>query len=414
MRVLMLTPYVTINSRPEFSRNKTGFGYMVYDIARAVGVTEHVDVLASDTKGQAFVSDGVHFLKRSFALFIINFFRCLSPFVVWKLWRRYRMSMGALIRLVYYCFISGYYQKVINTGHYDIVHIHGCGFSTELWMLICKKCGQKFVVTLHGLNSFSDTVKLEPAGKQYERDFLQRVTQGEIPITVISTGMKRLIEQTYRVQGCPFISVVCNSFSFPDNDISRWGGQNNTSMSIKEKYNIPSGGKVLLYVGNISENKNQHQIVKAFKLLPKDLHDNTWIMFCGRPSNDGQFEEMIQQQSDSQHFVLCGIVEKNEMTNYYREADGVVLLSQSEGFGLSLIEGMHFGVPCLMFTDMDAFEDIYDANAVIGVIDRGNQSVVEGIIKLLSTPWNRDAIKAYSRRFDSAVMAQNYIKAYKQ
>lgn len=154
--------------------------------------------------------------------------------------------------------------------------------------------------------------------------------------------------------------------------------------------------------------------MKAFKLQPEDLYDNTWILFCGRLSNYGQFEEMIQQQSDSQHFVLCGIVEKNEMTNYYREADGVVLLSQSEGFGLSLIEGMHFGVPCLMFTDMDAFEDIYDANAVIGVIDRGNQSVVEGIIKLLSTPWNRDAIKVYSRRFDSAVMAQNYIKAYKQ
>ena len=37
MKVLMIAPYVTINSRPEFSRNKTGFGYMVMDIAKAVG-----------------------------------------------------------------------------------------------------------------------------------------------------------------------------------------------------------------------------------------------------------------------------------------------------------------------------------------------------------------------------------------
>ena len=219
----MLTPYVTLNSRPEFRRNKTGFGYMVFDIARAVGKTEQVDVLVSDSKGAAFDIGGVHFLKRSIGLFLVNVFHCLSPIVLWRLWRQYKMSKGTLVRLVYYWFASGYYRKTIKSGYYDIVHIHGCGFSTELWMLVCKQCHQVFVVTLHGLNSFSDTVKLEAAGKQYERDFLKRAVDGEFPITVISTGMKRIIEQTYNREDCNNITVVCNSFSFNDinDDIGR-------------------------------------------------------------------------------------------------------------------------------------------------------------------------------------------------
>lgn len=214
MNVLMLTPYVTISERPEFSKNKTGFGYMVFDIARAVAQTENVDVLASDSRGKEFEIDKVRFLKRSFGLFLRNVFKCLSLKAVWKLKKQYTISSSTLLRQIYYWFISGYYCNVIKDGNYDIVHIHGCGFATDLWMQVCKKCDQKFVVTLHGLNSFSDTVRIEPAAKQYERDFLKRVVDREFPITVISTGMKRIIEKTYEVSDCNNITVVCNSFSF--------------------------------------------------------------------------------------------------------------------------------------------------------------------------------------------------------
>lgn len=214
MKILMITPYVTINTRPEFSRNKTGFGYMVMDIAKAVGKLEQVDVLATDTRGQTFEYEGVRFLKRSMVRYISSMFSCLPLSALIKLRKEFKMAKASFIRLVYYWLMTGYLKHIIKKGKYDIVHIHGCSFSTELWMQVCKRCGQKFVVTLHGLNSFSDTVRLEPAGKQYERDFLKRVTDGEIPITVISTGMKKLIEKTYNTPNCKNITVVCNSFSF--------------------------------------------------------------------------------------------------------------------------------------------------------------------------------------------------------
>ena len=378
---------------------------MVLDIARAVGKQENVEVLATDSRGEGFEYEGVRFLKRSYGLFLSSLSCCLSPFVLVSLWKQYRMKSGTFLRMVYYWLLTGYLLKLLKSRHYDMVHMHGCGFGTELWMQVCKNCKQKFVVTLHGLNSFSDTVKLETAGKQYERDFLRRVVAGEFPITVISSGMKKLIENTYNTKECSNIFVVCNSFSIEE------GGW--ASKSIKEEYGIPQSGKMLLYVGNISENKNQKQLVEAYGLLPEPLRDKTWIMFCGRPSQDGAFERMVKAKPYNSHIVLCGSVDKMAMSNYYKEADGVVLISFTEGFGLSLIEGMHFGLPCAMISLMDAFEDIYSDKAVVPINGYSNEAVAKGIELLLTKQWNREWIKDYSNKFDSNTMAGNYVKAYK-
>lgn len=215
MNILMITPYVTISSRPEFSRNKTGFGYMVYDIAKAVSKIEQVDVLCTDSRGEGFVQEKITFLARNFWLILSNVFHCLPISILFSLKKKYRMSRGSFLRLTYYWLMSGYINNVINHGRYDVVHVHGCGFSGTLWDDVCKNCGVKIVYTLHGLNSFSDTVKMEPAGKQYERDFLQQTADGLHHISVISTGMKRLIEKTYNKQ-CENIVVITNSFSFPN------------------------------------------------------------------------------------------------------------------------------------------------------------------------------------------------------
>ena len=78
MKILMITTYVTLAGHKEFQRSKTGFGYMVYDIARAVAATETVDLFAAWSRGKAFDKDGIHFLSRSLWLFISNFIHCVS------------------------------------------------------------------------------------------------------------------------------------------------------------------------------------------------------------------------------------------------------------------------------------------------------------------------------------------------
>ena len=308
MKILMLTPYVTLAGHPEFERNKTGFGYMVMDIARAIGKSEKVDLLATDTLGAEFEHEGVSFLKRSARTFLFNLFRCLSLKSLFQLWKRYRMSKGTFIRLVYYWFITGYVVQIIKSGSYDIVHIHGCGFGTDIWIRACQKCNQKYLITLHGLNSFSDTVPLEPAGKKYERDFLKRVIDGELSITVISTGIKKLIEREYNKNNCDNIFVVSNSFSFTNY-------KNFTN--IRNQYGLAENSKIIICVGNVCPRKNQNQLIKAFQYLPKTLALTTYILFIGDNSqSDYNIEKLSENNPWKTHMISVGIVPKENINPF--------------------------------------------------------------------------------------------------
>lgn len=404
MKILMLSSYVTINSRAKYRRNRTGFGYMVYDIARSVAEKENVDILLSDTRDEAFEQDGIQFLGRSYGLFLRYLWQCLSIGFVVGFWKKYRMGKGATSRLFYYWLISGYYRHVLRTGNYDIVHIHGCRFNTELWIRLCQQEKQKFVVTLHGLNSFSDTLSLKPANKRYERDFLRRVVEGEFPITVISTGMKKTVEKEYKHADCKYIMVVCNAFSFKAKF---------PTIDVRAKYGIPEDKKIVLYVGNVGSNKNQKQLIDAFRLLPQEIAENTYALFLGlQLSPSYTIEKLAEGHPYKTHLIVCGAIDKELVPNYYEQGDAVALLSISEGFGLSLIEGMHFGLPCLCFDDIDAYEDIYAPEAVVGVHEHTDESVAKGLETLLTSAWDKDAIRKASERFEADTMADNYIRVF--
>lgn len=67
-------------------------------------------------------------------------------------------------------------------------------------------------------------------------------------------------------------------------------------------------------------------------------------------------------------------------------------LNYVEGFGLSLVEGMYYGQPCMMFSDIDAFEDIYNEKVSKPIRDRSKGSVVKCFEELLA----RNGIEASS------------------
>lgn len=409
MKILFLSSYTTNNEVPLLSQCKSGFGYMTYDIAKGVAKTEQVDALLLNYRYASFVVDNIHFKENSLSSFLRNIFHCCNPWIVFRLWREYRMSIRSLVRIMYCWLASGHYYDIIKKGNYDIVHIHGCGYYDEIYMDICRRLNKKFVITLHGLNSFSDSVDLEPAGKKYEKDFLRWVVNGEFPITVISSGIKKTIQNHFRAEKCDNISVICNSFSFDDLK------QIYDVVDVRGKYHIPENAKVVLYVGNVSRNKNQEQLIRAFDLLPTGIKDTTYVLFCGRNIEAGyQLDDMVKVSGYKEHLILCGNVDKELMPAYFKQADAVVLLSIAEGFGLSLIEGMHFGLPCMTFEDLDAFEDIYDENAVVALLSRDDKTVAEGLQRLVISEWDKEKIILHSRKFENKAMTDNYINKYKE
>lgn len=379
---------------------------MTYDIAHALAKEAEVDELLYNYRYKEFKQGGIRFVANTYGLFMKSIFKCSNPLIPLKLWWKYRMQLRTFIRLVYVWLISGHFYDVIKKGKYDIVHIHGCNIYDEILMDVCRRAKQKFVVTLHGLNSFSDSVTLEPAGKRYEREFLKRVANGDFPITVISTGIKRIIEKTYNVKDLPNLFVVCNAFSFSEGGVI---------LDIRIKYGIPADAKIILYVGNLCRRKNQGQLISAFPLLNKSVADNTYVLFLGkRLEDDYSIETLSRGNEYADHFIECGNIDKELMPSFYLQGDAVALLSISEGFGLGLIEGMHYGLPCISFDDIDAFEDIYNSDAMVGIAAHDDNAVAEGLHKLVTDQWDKNKIIEVSRKFESDKMAANYLECFSQ
>ncbi len=407
MKILTVSSYITSNALPCYQRNKTGYGYMVHDISKALWENgNQVDALTFNYRHKGIIIDNVKYLGYTWLNILMDIFFCVPFSDYFALIKKYPMSVSSKIRLLYCWGLTGHYRRLIKQKGYDIIHFHGISYATDLWVNLCNSMNQPYVITIHALTSFSATVKLEPAGKQYERDFFKRVIEEVIPITVVGSGMKQQIEQTCNVKECDNIKVVINSISFPKDSIEN-------ALDVKKSYNIPAEGKIILYVGNICERKNQRQIINAFDYLPNIVANNTYVLFLG--SNkviDYNINTFINNSKYKSHFIYCGVVEKDMLASYYRQADAVALLSVSEAFGLSLAEGMHFGLPSLAFYDIDAIKDIYHPDTMICVKDHSDKCVAEGMVELLSKKWNKETIKSISKKFDSEVMANEYMKTY--
>jgi glycosyltransferase involved in cell wall biosynthesis len=117
-----------------------------------------------------------------------------------------------------------------------------------------------------------------------------------------------------------------------------------------EKYNLPE--KFVLYVGDITWNKNIPRLVEAIKeanltlvMVGKSLvekyfdHDNKWN------------KDLIKVQKavkDDKRFIRLGFVPTDDLVALYNTATVFVFPSVYEGFGLPILESMQSGCPTII------------------------------------------------------------------
>ncbi len=407
MKVLFLASYITILDYKEFRKNITGYGYMVRDIADYVSKTDvEVDVITSSaiTKGKKF--NAITLLKRTWADILLH----VKPYYFKKMMlyiKTYHPSRIRIVRMLYYNFAAGYVEHILRCGNYDIVHIHGIGLGTKPYIDCCERLGIKYIVTLHGLNSFSDSVQMESGEKQFEKDFLQYAYKRIIPLTVISTGVLNDVKKYLRVQGdINHFHIVTNGTDIIEKPCS--------TLDIRQKHAISQDKKIMLCVGNLCERKNQIQVVRAYVLLPEEIKSRLCILFLGKDVINGKIEREICRLGSENNLILCGNVSRDVIGSYYKQADYTVLASISEGFGLSIIEGFVYGLSNLTFADLDAIGDLFDERAMLALTERSDGALADGIARMLSKDWDRKYIKEYSNSFSLKRMAEEYMKVYRK
>lgn len=188
--------------------------------------------------------------------------------------------------------------------------------------------------------------------------------------------------------------------------------QKSQIVDIRLKYSIHKNVFLFVFVGNVNTNKNQRQVVDAFCLIDEQVRKNIKVIFAGG-GDWKQLADYIAEKKLDSNLIVCGPIAKEDIHNYYLAADATILTSLSEGFGLSIIEGFVYGLPCLTFANLPAVKNLYSPDSMLLCEFRDTHRLAECMLKMVDIDWDKNAIIEHSKQFSLQNMADRYINLYR-
>ncbi len=113
---------------------------------------------------------------------------------------------------------------------------------------------------------------------------------------------------------------------------------------IREKYKIPNGNKVVLFLCRINPEKRPFLMFDiAEKLLAQ--HKDMFFLIVGDGENYDLLHDKIKKSSFSNRFILTG--EQKNTRDFYAISDVLLITSLKEGLTLTAFEAMSMGLPVI-------------------------------------------------------------------
>lgn len=399
MRILFIASSVYI---PDDKRkNVTGYDYIVSEIAQKLSEKCEIDLYLLRPYPHSCKVNAVSIFGHSYKD-LIKFFRFRDILTYIKIAAKGNTDVKSRIRNVSYYLTMRDIERLIKRNNYDIVHIHGVTFMCALSSIAPAHCKVPFLFTMHGLISYG-IPNISQIDQNSEQAVLNLVKDNDFIITTVSTGTKMVPCKDKGINPDKVV-VVNNAVKIDDAS---------GSINWKEKYPQVIGKSVVLSVGSICARKNQIQLLRAFNLLPDDVKSKTMIFLAGQDLSGGVVGEYVKKHHLNENVVICGFLSKKDLAGLYQIAHFNALLSISEGFGLSMIEAAKYGIPSLTFSDLDAAKDVYSPDSMLLLDERTDEAVAEGLRKMFSTEWDKEAIICSVNRFNEDIYYQ-YIEVYNQ
>ena len=401
MKILFAAPYIYDKRYEEFTKNSTGFGMLMAQIYERVG-KDNVAYLTTYvlTKGHGNILP--HTLWS-----VIRYmqWKDLLQGIRWAF--KYKQGIAGRLRYLFVCLNKGYLRHIIRQLQPDVVHINGVILPNKPYIEVCEELGIKYVVTLHGLLGLDDSVKTPKWNKEHEKEVLLNCEKRNIPVTVISTGIKKRIEKHYLEAPSRCITVVPNGTNIaPEIGIP--------GINLRKIYHIPDDAGIAVAVGNICTNKNQIQIVEAIPLVRQNAKTDLYVFFCGKDCADGAVQKRIEELGLTDHVFMLGFVPREQLGNLYAQSDFHILASANEGFGLGIIEAFVYGLPSVTFADLDAIPDLYEESTMLLCQNRSTEALAEAIVRTMDKDWDKSKIITHSKKFSLEQMAKNYLQVFEK
>lgn len=162
-------------------------------------------------------------------------------------------------------------------------------------------------------------------------------------------------------------------------------------MQTQESTEVSSlNNKTIVYVGRLSHEKGVMRLLRIWKCISSQIDDCTLKIY-----GDGNMKDEMERYIHSQQLSRVELMGfSSDLKGIYTHADLCLMTSDTEGFGMVLIEAMYYGVPCVSFDcPISPKEIIADAGVTVSCYDE--DVYANAVIELLN---DMDKLKELQRK----------------
>jgi glycosyltransferase involved in cell wall biosynthesis len=192
----------------------------------------------------------------------------------------------------------------------------------------------------------------------------------------------------------------------------------NVKQKVLQKYNLPE--KFVLYVGDVTWNKNLPRLIGAMKEL------NIPLVMVGKSLVQKDFDktnswnkDLVEVQkltNDDSRFIKLGFVPTEDLVVLYNIATVFVFPSLYEGFGLPILEAMQCGCPVVTTREGSLPEVAGEAAYYVDAYDR--ESIAKGVSEVYLSKKLQEQLsekgKDQAKKFSWRKTAEETIQVYKK
>ena len=181
------------------------------------------------------------------------------------------------------------------------------------------------------------------------------------------------------------------------------------TQKLKEQKNDKDKNFTLGVVSRLSHEKGIDRLIEAMPLILEKLPD-TKLLIIGDGAKQKSLEQQAEKLNIKYAITWAGLQAKESLKNYYTQMDLVIIPSRFEGFGLTAIEAMNYGVP-VVASNVDGLKEIIQDDNFGILTDTSNpSSLANAIVHLLEDVNKRKSIKINSYSRVKAVFSYNSYK----
>lgn len=221
---------------------------------------------------------------------------------------------------------------------------------------------------------------------------------GVTPVA-LTEAIKRSVEEFYKLDGDK-VPYVPNGIPLQ-------------KCKVKESYEFGKTIKIV-HVGRFHRVKNHRLMVEAICKIYENF-PNVTLVFVGEGELMREIEDYIKSLGAESYILEFG--PSNDVLSILHDSDIFLLPSQFEGMPMTLIEAMGTGLP-IVASNVGGIPDLI-VNGENGLLCEPNLlSIVSCLTRIINDKRLREKIGRSALRssenFSSAIMAQEYLKLYRQ